>query len=101
LTNAEPVVREPELSLQHYGENVYSVDWNAENNLILSGDVAGTISIWNATTGEILQTLDIDCPVYSVAWSPDGTRFAYANADGEIEIVNIDIEAMPTPTADS
>ena len=54
-----------------------SVAWSADGNRIASGDLNGTIQIWDAATGrEILKFSADDGSVYSVAWSPNGKRLA-------------------------
>jgi WD40 repeat protein len=40
-----------------------------------------TIKVWNAKTGKCESTLSVDSPVYSVAFSPDGSKIAATYSD--------------------
>ncbi len=77
-------------------ENVSSVDWSPDGKKLLTGDWDGTITIWDADTGENILSLDnqhsdgYSGAVYHVVWSPDGSRFATNGVDNAIRIWNTD-----------
>ena len=54
----------------------------ASDDLLASGDYEGQVKLWNGTTGQCLQSFaGHHSVVFSLAWSPDGTRLATAGAD--------------------
>jgi hypothetical protein len=54
-----------------------------------TGDLAGTVRLWDAASGETLQVLaQRVCAVHSVAFSPIGDRIALAGEDGVVEVVD-------------
>jgi WD40 repeat protein len=80
---------------------VWTVDWNPTQNYIASGAEDGVVRIWDATTGEQLEQIDLGEGVHvnSVAWSPDGSKLAYGNPDGSVTL--FDATQLPgyTPMA--
>jgi WD40 repeat protein len=64
-------------------KTVSSVDWNPNDLTIATGSQDGTAKLWNAETGELLQTINVasEGTSVSVAWNFDGTKLAYI-ADG-------------------
>jgi WD40 repeat protein len=78
-----------------------SLSWNSTGHYIASGNTDGTVRIWDATTGDELQVIQVgtDSSVNSVAWSPDGTQLAFGKPDGTVEIVPAPAPgATATPT---
>ncbi|KAB8317160.1 protein kinase [Tolypothrix campylonemoides VB511288] len=58
--------------------------------LLASGDLDGTIKIWDVTTGEEVQTLHhSDWPIYSVAFSPDKEILASGGREGTVQLWDI------------
>ncbi|MEE1119871.1 MAG: hypothetical protein U0K90_08055, partial [Bacteroidales bacterium] len=54
---------------------------------IISGSNDNTIKIWDANTGQCLQTLEgHSWNVRSVAYSPDATKINSGSGDGTIKI---------------
>ncbi len=61
----------------------------------------GTVRVWNAQTGEILQTTSVAAPIYTASFSPNGDRIAFAGANNSVAIVPAPSQfqaATPTPT---
>ena len=64
---------------------VLSVDWH--DNCIAAGDVVGKIYVFDAAAGKIKSSLIGHSHwVYSVAWSPDGTKLASGSRDATVRI---------------
>jgi WD40 repeat protein len=74
-----------------FAQSVWSLDFSPDGALLAaSGLVSGSISVWNATTGELLfnSPKPKDGDVQTNAFSPDGTLLAAVN---ETEIVVYDV----------
>jgi len=56
---------------------MYSLD----GSHILSGSMDGTLKIWDAKTGQVIETLDNEKPVLSCVYSRDGMRIASTTWD--------------------
>ena len=53
--------------------------WSPDSTQIASGSYDNTVKLWNAGTFECQSTLTVDSSVYSVAFSPDGSKIAVAH----------------------
>jgi WD40 repeat protein len=81
------------LLLGHTGQ-VRTVTFSPNGQTITSGGDDGALRVWRASDGTLLQTFDQETgsimPAYykvlSVAYSPDGSRFAYGRADATIVV---------------
>lgn len=78
------------------GQNSIASDiaWNPTGSLIAS---VGDDDIWitDALTGENVSLIDVGVYPGAVAWSPDGSKFAYGNADNSITIIaTSDIDSL-------
>ena len=61
--------------------------WNPNSKYIVSGSSDHTVRIWEASSGELLRTLEGHTDmVNSVAWSPDGKYIASSSDDGTVKI---------------
>ena len=61
--------------LKGHEGGVISVSWSPDGKRIVSGSRDKTLRIWDASSGQSLQTLEgHSAGVDSVAWSPDGHR---------------------------
>jgi WD40 repeat protein len=66
---------------------VNSVVFLPDGTIVASGNVDGTITIWNVETGEQLAVLEGHTgSVNSLAFSPDGTMLASTGDDGTIRL---------------
>ena len=68
--------------------SVYCVAFKPDNpNVVVSGSRDTTIKTWDITSGSCLSTLSGHSDdVYSVAWSPDGTKLASGSSDDTVRI---------------
>jgi WD40 repeat protein len=61
--------------LHGHDGDIISVSWNSDGSKIASGSSDGTIKIWDAVTGEMIDTLEsVEEYVHSVSWNRDGTK---------------------------
>jgi WD40 repeat protein len=69
---------------------VISVNWSPDGTKLVSGLDSGTVLIWDAHTGALIDKPLIGHTnrVTSVSWSPDGTRLASSSWDNSIRIWN-------------
>jgi WD40 repeat protein len=65
--------------------------WSPNGQTIASGDVSGTIQVWNARTGALMTTYrghTRGTGISRVCWLPDGQRIISASRDGTVQIWN-------------
>eukprot|EP00049_Salpingoeca_infusionum_P006733 m.110860 g.110860 ORF g.110860 m.110860 type:complete len:746 (+) comp13410_c0_seq1:173-2410(+) len=68
--------------IKAHRDNVLDVVWSADSTYILSGSVDNTSAIWDAASGQCLQTLkDHNQYVQGVAWSPLNNAIATMSSD--------------------
>jgi hypothetical protein len=75
---------------------VHSLDWSPDNVHLISGNISGEVALWDAVTGELLERRQLAKKEYkkeadgvwaelpkkvSVAWSPNGTKWAAITED--------------------
>jgi WD40 repeat protein len=53
---------------------VIGAAWNSDGNQILTWHVGDTAHVWDATSGNVLFTLNHDSSINGAAWNQDGTR---------------------------
>jgi WD40 repeat protein len=78
-----------------HGELVHAVAFSPDGNRVASGAMEaannGTVSLWDANTGQLIKAApigDADAIVWAVAFSPDGRRIAAAGADGVVQLLD-------------
>jgi WD40 repeat protein len=66
-------------------DDIYSIAWRPDGSQFATGHAMGTVRLWDATTGELLNTFqfpDLDSglppPIQAIDWRPDGTMIAVA-----------------------
>lgn len=84
-------IRTPKLPLLRYqghGANpINSVRWSPDGGIIASADEAGYVHIWNAATGQTIQSYQAHLArVIDLSWSPDGKLLASASEDATVQI---------------
>jgi WD40 repeat protein/nucleoside phosphorylase len=77
---------------------VLAVDWEPGGTRIASAGADGTVRIWEADTGEspltyrgharLLNKINLQATVYTVAWAPEGLRVASAGDGSNVYIWN-------------
>lgn len=81
LTYHHLLHRDPYDPTRHAFEMPVAVAWSPDSKRIASGYDSGSVQVWSAITGrrEVVYN-GHDTPVFSVDWSPDGTRLVSAGA---------------------
>src|SRR6266480_3269294 len=70
----------------HSGE-IRQIAWSPDGRILASGSNDNTIRLWDAQTGQALQTLSGHSEtVLSIAWSPDGRILASGSDDQAIRL---------------
>jgi len=69
---------------------VYDTEWNPVDGLIaiLAGN---EVYIWDYESNEIIEFITTSGFVRSIDWSPNGTKLAYADETGVVEIINASV----------
>jgi WD40 repeat protein len=81
------VIREFELD---FGRTVQALAFSPDGSLLVSGDSAGSVQVWEVATGERLADLrGHTLAVTGIAFSPDGTAFATSSRDGTVRVWGI------------
>ncbi|XP_076064271.1 intraflagellar transport protein Oseg5 [Oratosquilla oratoria] len=55
---------------------ILKVEWNSNNNLILSGSEDTRYRVWDSYGRQMYSSAPHDYPITSLAWAPDGQLFA-------------------------
>lgn len=82
-----------------WGENPssthgWSLAFAPDGNTLALGDSLGQVTLWDAESGEVLNTLNVvgaesddeDKPVYSLAFHPDGSMLATGGGDNRVKL---------------
>ena len=73
--------------MEGHSDEVNSVAYSPDGTKIISGSFDKTIKIWDANTGECLETLEGHSgSVKSVSYSPDGKNIISGSDDKTIKI---------------
>ena len=75
------------LTMAGHTGNVLSVSWSKDGQFVISSSVDGTIRRWDANTGELVQTTNLDVRTDSVEVDLNGTLFAGDDL-GRISVIN-------------
>lgn len=69
---------------------VSSVKFSPDDRLIATSSGDGTVKVWDAATGLVLKTFDVNPgPVHGVAFSPSGSRVASAGNDALTKVWDV------------
>jgi bla regulator protein BlaR1 len=72
------------------GRRITCVAFAADSARFVTGDLQGTVQLWDAASGEVLQTLtQREGAVYSVCLAPSGDQAVVASADGVVELLSL------------
>jgi WD40 repeat protein len=70
-----------------HNASIESVAWSPDGRALASCSYDGTIKIWDAAAGRVINTLaGHDNWVFSVCWSRDGTRLASGSEDRSVKL---------------
>ncbi len=73
-------------TLAGHTQRVRSIAFSPDGSLLATASVDGSAKVWDATTGQLLRTLDHPGPVRTVVFSTDGTSIATMDWGGIIRI---------------
>ncbi|XP_033125629.1 cell division cycle protein 20 homolog isoform X2 [Anneissia japonica] len=85
---AERILDAPDI-LDDYYLNL--IDWSCNNHLAVS--LANNVYLWNATSGEIQQLVQLDNAdeyIASVSWIPEGNYLAVGTSNGDVQLWDIE-----------
>ncbi len=71
------VTRSSSLIYKAHPEGVITLEWLSKDRHLASSS-GNMIQIWDVVTRKNLRTLELPSSIYTMAWSPDGIRFALA-----------------------
>lgn len=66
------------------------IDWSSTNQLAVC--LGGSVYLWNATTGDINQLMQIETPdeyIGSVSWIKEGNYLALGTSSGEVQLWDV------------
>jgi WD40 repeat protein len=70
-----------------FGRTALALAFSPDGSLLVSGDSAGRVQIWDVPTGERLADLGgHTLAVTGVAFAPDGLSFATSSRDGTVRV---------------
>ena len=77
------------MNLQGHSNIVASVCFNHDGSQVASGSVDKTVKVWNAKTGDLVQTLEGHGSfVMSVCFNHDGSQLASGSWDETVKVWN-------------
>ncbi|MEM7726734.1 MAG: NB-ARC domain-containing protein [Cyanobacteria bacterium P01_A01_bin.45] len=81
----------PHKILEGHNDSIWSIAFNPDSKLIVSGSSDRSVKIWDSQTGQCLKTLyGHNRPVLSVAFSPDGKTIASCGGHSIIKLWNFE-----------
>ena len=69
--------------------SVWSIDWSAESDRLLTASNDGTAKIWDADTGVELLSYSFGGWLGHSEWSPDMRQIAFGQMDGMVWIFDV------------
>ena len=80
--------------ISHHDSYVWSVSWSPEKDdmNIASGSQDGTLKIWSEERKEVIEILHRGW-IFCSSWSSDGSKIAFGNSEGMIEIFDISLDS--------
>ena len=94
--------RDPVDRLPGHGGSVNAIAYSHNGEFLASGSTDGTVKLWNAKTGDLLETLMVEGVVYRVAFTRNDEWLATAGEDTNVKLWNLsflttDNEAATSP----
>ena len=84
---AEKTIAETTLTFKGHKDQINSVAFSPNGNLIASGSSDNTVKVWNSKTGQEAITLQGHTQlIYSMRFSPDGRRVISASGDNTVKV---------------
>jgi WD40 repeat protein/serine/threonine protein kinase len=71
-------------------EGLQAAAWSPDGEQIASASLDGTARIWDAASGEMLNSLVHPAGVEDLVWSPGGEQLATADQEGNVRIWEVD-----------
>jgi WD40 repeat protein/DNA-binding SARP family transcriptional activator len=65
--------------------------WSPDGQMVAAGDYEGTVYFWEASSGELLRTLNCLSWGHIVQWSPDGSKIAMLCIDWDDNLMAIQV----------
>ena len=86
----KPAGARPQLALQlGHSLPIMALAYSPDGRLLASGSNDNTVKIWDATSRELIRTLEVHtAPVRGVAFSPDGKTLTTGDENGDIKLWN-------------
>jgi WD40 repeat protein len=73
------------------GHRITCVAFASDSARFITGDLNGTVQLWDAASGEVLHTLSQQAgPVYSVCLAPSGEYAVAAGEDSVVELLRLE-----------
>jgi len=75
-------------TIDKQSEAVYAIEFDPSGQHLLSGSFDGLANVTNVETGVLMKSVKVSAGIYDVSWNLRGDRFAVAQADGTISLVD-------------
>jgi WD40 repeat protein len=87
--------------LHGHHDAVTAIRYSPSGELLLSAGRDGRVMVWDANNGAILSQLDHECPILSLAVSPDGTQAMIGDEAGHVRFLSLNYRQGPNWVAAS
>ncbi len=71
-----------------HAEEILVVEYSPKEDVLVTCSSDGTCKLWNSNTHELVWVAEVNSPVESVAFSPDGKRIAAGKQDASIDLLD-------------
>jgi len=80
--------------LAGHAEHCEAIAFSPNTARLATGDILGTVKLWDAATGQELLTLEHGGNVHGLAFHPDGRQLAAAGEDGRLLVWDTDTQRL-------